>query len=231
MKVKMFSMFLPLVMFANSLFNINSNVDIIEKKLEEDTRFIKVEILYPNIEGNNKKIQKNIDKLNNKIKSDIDTWIKDLKDLSVKSEHESDLYNVPFRQFQIFSTYKVALNKENILSIPVEQYQDTGGAHGLTTKISYNFDLNTGTTLKLKDLFKNNYNYKEAINNEIKKQISEKSALYFDDGKSFKGIKENQDFYITEDGIVVYFQLYEIAPYSSGIREFKIPFSLVKDGI
>ena len=231
MRGKMFSVFLPLVMFANSIFNISSTVDIVERKIQEENRFIKIEALYPNIEGENKKTQKNIDKLNKKIKGDIDTWINDLKDLSIKSEHESELYNVPFRQFQIFSTYKVELNKENIVSIPVEQYQDTGGAHGLTTKISYNFDLNNGVMLKLKDLFKKDYDYTKVINNEIKKQIDKKSSIYFDNGKSFKGIKENQDFYITEDSVVVYFQLYEIAPYSSGIREFKIPFSLLKDGI
>ncbi|GAG31008.1 unnamed protein product, partial [marine sediment metagenome] len=42
----------------------------------------------------------------------------------------------------------------------------------------------------------------------------------------FQSISEEQPFYLIEDGIVVYFGLYEIAPYTSGIRYFKIPYSL-----
>ena len=33
----------------------------------------------------------------------------------------------------------------------------TGGAHGLTTKVSYNYNLKTGKELKLKDLFKEGF--------------------------------------------------------------------------
>ena len=37
------------------------------------------------------------------------------------------------------------------------------------------------------------------------------------------------DYYISNDELVIVFQLYEIAPYVSGIREFK--FSLAELGI
>ena len=39
----------------------------------------------------------------------------------------------------------------------------------------------------------------------------------------FKGISENQGFYISSGNIVIYFQVYEIAPYVTGIPEFYIP--------
>ncbi len=55
----------------------------------------------------------------------------------------------------------------------------------------------------------------------------------------FKTISDNQAFYIVDaegsvssvdyQDLVVYFGLYEIAPYASGIPEFKIPFTLIKD--
>ena len=47
----------------------------------------------------------------------------------------------------------------------------------------------------------------------------------------FKGVNENQAYYLNRDGIIVYFQQYEIAPYSSGIREFKIPYGELKEGL
>ena len=33
------------------------------------------------------------------------------------------------------------------------------------------------------------------------------------------------NFYLTPEGIVIYYQQYDIAPYSSGITEFLLPFS------
>ena len=42
--------------------------------------------------------------------------------------------------------------------------------------------------------------------------------------EGFKAIIENQPFYIDEDGIVIYFGLYEIAPYYVGIPKFKLRF-------
>ena len=47
----------------------------------------------------------------------------------------------------------------------------------------------------------------------------------------FKTIDDNQPFYLTDGGLVVYFGQYEIAPYYVGIPEFKIPFSRLKDSI
>ena len=38
----------------------------------------------------------------------------------------------------------------------------------------------------------------------------------------FKSIEDKQKFYIQDDNIVVYFDLYDIAPYAAGIPEFKI---------
>ena len=68
--------------------------------------------------------------------------------------------------------------------------------------------------------------YKKIINREIKKQIKLNPQIYFDNGEIFKTISDDQTFYIIEDRIVIFFGLYEIAPYSSGIRYFKIPLSL-----
>ena len=46
---------------------------------------------------------------------------------------------------------------------------------------------------------------------------------YFTGKDGFKGISENQGFYISSGNIVIYFQVYEIAPYVTGIPEFYIP--------
>ncbi|HBF4863801.1 TPA: DUF3298 domain-containing protein, partial [Clostridioides difficile] len=81
----------------------------------------------------------------------------------------------------------------------------------------------------LMDLFKDNTKYKEVIDEEIKRQIAELEkkdeeniGIY-----NFKGIKENQNFYLQDDNLVIYFDLYDITPYAAGIPEFSINKKLI----
>ena len=47
----------------------------------------------------------------------------------------------------------------------------------------------------------------------------------------FYGIKDNQKFYLDDSKIVIYFDLYEIAPYAAGIPEFPIIVENIKPQI
>ncbi|MGG6445909.1 RsiV family protein [Pseudobacillus badius] len=40
--------------------------------------------------------------------------------------------------------------------------------------------------------------------------------------------EHQQQFYMTNTGFVMYFNPYEYGPYSDGIREFALPYSLVR---
>ena len=78
--------------------------------------------------------------------------------------------------------------------------------------------------LTLDNLFKEGIDYKKVINEEIRMQIEEliKSDEQNKGVYEFKGIDDKQKFYIQDDNIVVYFDLYNIAPYAAGIPEFII---------
>jgi hypothetical protein len=55
-----------------------------------------------------------------------------------------------------------------------------------------------------------------------------KSSYIYDDYKPL--IIKNFDkssFYLSPEGITIYYQQYDIAPYSSGIAEFTIPYSII----
>ena len=47
----------------------------------------------------------------------------------------------------------------------------------------------------------------------------------------FYSIKDNQKFYIQDKSIVIFFDLYEIAPYAAGIPEFPIDIEKIKDNL
>ncbi|WP_010296535.1 RsiV family protein [Clostridium senegalense] len=55
--------------------------------------------------------------------------------------------------------------------------------------------------------------------------------MYYDNIiSSLNGIPINQNFYLTNEGVVVFYDLYDIAPYVAGIREFKVPYNIFKYG-
>ncbi|MCK5768607.1 MAG: DUF3298 domain-containing protein, partial [Candidatus Atribacteria bacterium] len=128
-------------------------------------------------------------------------------------------------KYQAFSYYIAHYQSKNVLSVSVFYYHYTLGAHGHTLQKVYNLNLKNGELISLPVLLKDVADYKEKINREIKDKIKLNPEIYFNNGEEFKTISDDQPFYIIEDGIVVFFGLYKIAPYCSGIRYFKIPFS------
>lgn len=218
---------------ANDIFTIEEKTD------NENNKFFKADIKYPylKIKSNyNKKddtqikIIQNINSaISNTVTNAKDKIEKDSEEYKKSYEADSNKDNTIKYQYEAIYNYKIAYNKNNILSIPLTMYEFTGGAHGLTNIKSFNYDLVKEKELKLEDLFKANSNYKEVINNHIKEEISKQPEIYFQGQDGFSSIKDNQDFYISDEGIVIYFSLYDIAPYSSGIPMFTITWDEIID--
>ena len=134
----------------------------------------------------------------------------------------------PVRTYEVLTVYTVTNNDKYILSLYFDRYEYTGGAHGMTTRSADTWNLRTGRRMDLADFFpgwKDYVNYIiTEINSQIAKKVKEEDAYYFDDVDDL--VKENfneKNFYIVPEGVVIFYQLYEIAPYSSGIQTFLIP--------
>lgn len=213
---------------------MNQTYDIVTKKIEEDTEFLKSNVSYPIlkikkeyldnseydkniIEDINKKISSYILDFTDRIKKESEQYKKQYEDVYSKLDEGYVKY-----QYEAYSNYEVSYNKNNYLSIPIKTYEFTGGAHGMTYLKSYNYDLSNGKEILFKDLFKEDVDYKKIVDEFIMSQISKNPNMYFESQEGFKGIGDNQEFYIDDDGIVIYFQLYDIAPYYVGIPEFKM---------
>jgi len=128
-----------------------------------------------------------------------------------------------FWKYEVAVDYVVHYKKNGILSLTIDNYQFTGGAHGGTERLPFNIDLKTGKFLALKDLFSPGFDYQRIIDEEVRKQIAQQKDIYFEGEEGFKGIGDNRTYYIIPGYVVVYFAQYEIAPYASGMPEFKIP--------
>lgn len=147
-----------------------------------------------------------------------------------KVEYEYSVANgFPIRAFEIYVDYSITYNKNCTLSLYFDQYEYTGGAHGMTARTSDTWDLVRSNMMKLKDFFICDDAYQEYIITNINIQIAEQIAagddIYFDD--YYHLVRENfkaNNFYLVDEGIVIYYQQYDIAPYASGIRTFIIPY-------
>jgi hypothetical protein len=130
----------------------------------------------------------------------------------------------PKDPYEATSTYKLGILKPEFISLYVDYYSYTRGAHGSTDRVAYNIDLLTGKQIALSELFVQDFDYKIFINDIIKAEIQADQGSYFEnDAQAFKEITADQQYYINENNLVIYFDLYEIAPYATGIPEFAIP--------
>jgi len=156
-------------------------------------------------------------------------------ELAVQAEEyaaNGDKYGYPVWPYELVTRYQPGDQNEKMLSFTIDYYQYTGGAHGMTVRRAYNIDQSTGQELALKDLFIDNYDYANIIDEEIGRRIAaDESGMYFEDPNGFNGISENQNYYLQNGNLVIYFGQYEIAPYAAGILEFRIPLSSLQDGL
>ena len=128
----------------------------------------------------------------------------------------------PLHTYGIASRFNQYYVTRDILSFYVDYYTYTGGAHGMTDRVAYNFDLNTGQELALSDLFAPDSNHIEMINERVRSIIALNPEEYFEGEHGFQGINEEQRFYLENGNLIVYFLQYEIAPYAAGIRTFPV---------
>ncbi|MPQ43540.1 WG repeat-containing protein [Clostridium tarantellae] len=195
------------IYYPNIFIKLNKKYSVIKVKYKGNINYL---VYYPKLNGmKNKKEQQKVNRI--------------LKSLSMYYEESKD-ENVYLKNYY-YTNFEVQFFNKNLFIPNINSYHYTiGDAHGISKKQTPIIDLNTGVFYKLKDLFYENSKWDEKINNIIENKIKEMSEYkIFQDG--FKGINENVGFYVNDKCLFIYFNPYEIAPYSSGIITFKISFN------
>lgn len=120
---------------------------------------------------------------------------------------------------EMIGYFETKTNEKNVLSLSVFNYAYTGGAHGLTLQESLTFDMKTGRSYTLAELFKPGSDYMKRLSDLVRAQIAARQIETFE---PFKSIRPDQPFYIADRSLVLYFALYEITPYAFGFPYFPI---------
>lgn len=132
---------------------------------------------------------------------------------------------------------KVPRADEKALSLRYSNYEFTGGAHGNSVDRAYVFDTETGELVTFEMLSADT----DALKSFVKDYML---SLYEADEGEYYSLRVLEDFiyegtvadafaaliregswYLGDDGLVIFSDLYELGPYAAGMCEFVIPYS------
>ncbi len=209
---------------------IENSISIKTIKEASESDIIKITLQYPQIEGlTDKTVQDGINSIFRE--SAMEARNEGLQNADEMERDRASGYGSP-NKYETYFDYSLKYNQNGLLSVVFRNYQYTGGAHGLTVQSSFTLDLKTGGEYKLKDLVKVDADYVSLISDTIRNMIVErvKEGILPDYSIApFHTIRDDHDFYLSNNGVVVYFQQYEHWPYAAGIQEFPVEFSALKD--
>ncbi len=199
------------------------------KVVNYDTELVEGEVKIPVITGLHDAELENI--LNSRWEKDITSFVDAIRADAVAFQEEMGEAAGHWLPFHAYTDFKVGYLDERFVSLPMVYYCYTGGAHGMSYQESTNVDLLLGENLALEDLFLPGYDFCKEIAAEVNRQRAANPEHFFDEAWAETVIAPDHPFYLTAQGIVVYFGLYEIAPYSTGIPEFTIPYDYLWEGL
>lgn len=135
----------------------------------------------------------------------------------------------PFHSYELLEVYTVTYNDSGITSLYTDQYTYMGGAHGATVRTADTWNFASGRPMALCEFYPDTPAFPESviscIEEQTKQRLKDAPSTYFDNYPEL--IRSNfhpENYYMNADGIVIFFQQYDIAPYSSGIPEFELHF-------
>lgn len=191
---------------------------------EEDTvkKYI-INVSYPQVSGLSNKQAEN--EINNTLTLRMQTLINDFKESSgdvIVEDDDNSTLDVDYVE-ELHTTIP------DIISFKVnESYFEAGAAHPGQTIETFNFNSKTGQLLTLNDLFDPSSDYLKKISEysvaELKKKLGYSDQLS-------QGAAPKPDnytaFLVTETGLKVIFNQYQVAAYAAGVQEVTIPYRVL----
>ena len=202
-----------------------------ENSLYEDNAVIEINI--PKADGDSD--------LSNSINSTLETHIADMLSFSEVEESSNDLKTAIGIFDQEYSKFKEEIDEESlareaifdaeviyqsseVISVAINSYLNTGGAHGNMNITLYNFDGQDGDLLTLDDIVKDQDALTEFVRPYFEKAIKEKRSSNIEEYFFDEGFHLPANIGLNDDGVLFLYNIYEIGPYAFGMTEFTIPF-------
>lgn len=140
-------------------------------------------------------------------------------------------YNLPWEYQSDFSVY---LNEQGLFGVKLSSYSFTGGAHGNSFIYYYNFDVDNGKLLKLRDLILTKKYDQFIAQSETQfrdtrgidsTESYEEAGFWFEDDQ----FTLNDNFRYSREGLEIVYNPYEIAPFSEGEIVLRFSYKAVEE--
>ncbi|MCB0446840.1 MAG: DUF4163 domain-containing protein [Gelidibacter sp.] len=228
-----------LICFSIVLLACNEDVKLTfeEQHVEQNDGAI-VAINYPKAKDDNDiavKINKHIEHF---LANEINLGQDEVKGISLKDaiknfNNEYKLFKHDFadtsQQWEVSIESEITYENEHLICVAVNSYLDTGGAHGNEHVSFLVFDKQTGNRLKPSDFIKDAEGFatlaEPYFKNETKPLTIDEDIEDYFFGEGFQ-LPENIGF--SENGVILLYNVYEIASYTQGVTEFTIPYDKAK---
>ena len=129
--------------------------------------------------------------------------------------------------YEVLGNYQVMLNEKGLLSILFNLYTYVNkAAHGYTSYGSITANIQTGQIYSFSDLFNPKIYYVGFLNEIVQEYIKTNNITLIN---KYNGITPNQQYYLTPDKLVLYYQVYEYTPYYYGLFKIEIPYEKMEN--
>lgn len=189
-------------------------IDITEKKYETDTSLVEIQIpRFKNFQN-----EEFAQELNTEYDNAVEDWLGDFSE-----ECEKNSSGVEKCTFRL--TQEIMLDVEPLLSVVGEVNVFTQGVHPSSSRVAKNIDTAQSKVLTLPDLFSDDA-YTAVIDREIN-EILEKNPEEYHDlwEKPMLSSMHREFFFLSEEGLVIFFPPYELSYYARGFVDFCIPYA------
>ncbi len=164
-------------------------------------------VMYPKLVGMKDK----------KVEGQINKDIRRLVD-SLKEEVEEP-------DTSVHISYTIKVNRNGVLSLIILlDFYKEHAAHPMQVQKALTFSTLTGQNFSFPELFNPNSYYKTRLTRYVSNYIKAEKIPVFDQPPK---VNDKQEYYLTEQMLVLFYQIYEYTPYAYGFLEIPVPFDVV----
>jgi hypothetical protein len=206
-----------------------AGMKVVPQEIKEENKRLKYSInaKYPQIEGAKSAGAANF---NNAVKALIMKEVGEFK----KSIRGWDTKGIGSEVGSYLETdYEVMIDNGNLISVAFgENSYYAGAAHPNHNALVVNYDLKSARTLRLAELFKPGSKYLSVISKyciaDLKKQMGgDADDRWIREGAG-GSLKNYKNWTVTEQGLTILFDPYQVASYAAGPQKVDIPYAALK---
>lgn len=208
--------------------SINEDAWTYERKADDGTLLINVNTAWPQLPGT---VPPDILNYYVHKRETVQTTISQWEIMAEDQYRDSLSQNEEFVPYRLQQNYTVMYNEHNRLSILRESVEFTGGVHELIWAETETFDVTTGEKLSWDDLFTVSRDvYLKRLTDAVCQQIEPHKEDYFENYSELAAELFPAEYVcLSETGVVVIYNPYELAPFTRGVCRFEIPYEMIAD--